>query len=368
MSWSPQQDQALSAVDAWLKDPHGPQVFYLAGFAGTGKTTLAKHLSEGVSGLVLFGAFTGKAALVLQRKGCIGASTIHSMIYKPKRRAGGLVEFVLDYDCAVRAASLVVIDEVSMVDEKLGRDLLSFGVKVLVLGDPAQLPPVNGEGFFTAREPDIMLTEVHRQARDNPIIRMSMDVREGRELPFGTYGTSKIITMRDVDRAEVLNAEQILVGLNKSRQLYNQRVRTLRGYSGVRPHVGERLVCLKNRANKGLLNGGLWTVLDHLDEEVADHFEMILDPADAGAVKQAVAVSVHTFFFQGRDKELHYTELRRTEQFDFGYALTVHKSQGSQWGDVYLFDESQAFRSDGRKHLYTAITRAAERITIARAA
>ena len=69
-----------------------------------------------------------------------------------------------------------------MVDEELGRDLLSFGKPVLVLGDPAQLPPVKGGGFFTEAEPDIMLTEVHRQAADNPIIRMSMVVREGGRL------------------------------------------------------------------------------------------------------------------------------------------------------------------------------------------
>ena len=58
-----------------------------------------------------------------------------------------------------------------MVDEELGRDLLSFGTPVLVLGDTAQLPPVKGGGFFTDAEPDAMLTEVHRQAADNPIIR-----------------------------------------------------------------------------------------------------------------------------------------------------------------------------------------------------
>ena len=75
-----------------------------------------------------------------------------------------------------------------MVDERLARDLLSFGTKVLVLGDPFQLPPVQGAGFFTAHEPDIMLTEIHRQAADNPIIRMSMEIREGGFLEHGRYG------------------------------------------------------------------------------------------------------------------------------------------------------------------------------------
>ena len=72
-----------------------------------------------------------------------------------------------------------MIDECSMVDAELGRDLMSFDVPVLVLGDPAQLPPIQGGGFFTEAEPDAMLTEVHRQAQDDPIVRLSMEVREG---------------------------------------------------------------------------------------------------------------------------------------------------------------------------------------------
>ena len=367
MAWSPQQDRALKAVAAWLKDENAPQVFYLAGFAGTGKTTLAKEMASSVSGLVLYGAFTGKAALVLRRKGCTGASTIHSMIYKPRKRRGDVVEWILDPEGAVKDAALVIIDECSMVGEDLGRDLLSYGKKVLVLGDPAQLPPVGGEGFFTRRRPDVMLTEVHRQAQDNPIIRMSMDVREGRSLQFGAYGGSKVINLRQVDRDEVLAAEQVLVGLNKSRRLYNQRIRALRGFTGDHPNVGERLVCLKNRHSKGLLNGGLWTVSDLMGaSEYA--VEMIVSPSDAGDVAQPTEVSVHPFFFLGREKELAIPELKHSDQFDFGYALTVHKSQGSQWNSVYLFDEGGAFREDHAKHLYTGLTRAAETVTVVRAA
>lgn len=366
MSWSPQQEQALKAVSAWLKDERGPQVFYLAGYAGSGKSYCAAAMANDAGGTVLFGAFTGKAALVMRSKGCIGASTIHSMIYKPRRRRSGGVEWLLDQDSAVKDAALVVIDEVSMVGRDLGEDLLSFGRKVLVLGDPAQLPPVGGEGYFTARQPDVMLTEVHRQARDNPIIRMSMDVREGRELEFGTYGASKVISLKDVDRSEVLKADQVLVGKNLTRRTYNGRIRTLRGHAGDVPKVGERLVCLKNNSTKGLLNGGLWDVAEVLDAN-SEAISMIVKPADAGGAKEAVAVGVHPAFFTGQDGELSFAEKKHSDQFDFGYALTVHKSQGSQWSSVYLFDESDTFRDAAIKWKYTAITRAAERITIARA-
>ena len=165
MSWSPQQDAALKAVAEWLRRGDRP-VFRLFGYAGTGKTTLAKHIA-GVEGDVAFGAYTGKAALVCARRG-EGASTIHSLIYRSREGDENGPQFVLNRSSSAAKADLIVIDECSMVDEELGRDLLSFGRPVLVLGDPAQLPPVKGGGFFTEAESDVMLTEVHRQAAGRP--------------------------------------------------------------------------------------------------------------------------------------------------------------------------------------------------------
>ena len=132
MAWSPQQDKALADVSAWLKRGK-PQVFRLFGFAGTGKTTLARHLAEDIDGEVCFGAFTGKAALVMRSKGCKDARTIHSLIYRPKDIDSEEPSFILNDESPAQSASLIVIDECSMVDEELGRDLLSFGKPVLVL-------------------------------------------------------------------------------------------------------------------------------------------------------------------------------------------------------------------------------------------
>src|SRR6187549_3221548 len=191
--FSPHQDAALKAVATWLKAKPGangtPQVFRLFGYAGTGKTTLARTIAEGVDGEVKFAAFTGKAAMVMRSKGCARASTIHSLIYRARESGEEVPDFVLWDEAPASEAKLIIIDECSMVDAELGRDLMSFGVPVLVLGDPAQLPPVqsgaNGAGFFTESEPDAMLTEVHRQAQDDPIVRLSMDIREGRAIePF----------------------------------------------------------------------------------------------------------------------------------------------------------------------------------------
>jgi exodeoxyribonuclease-5 len=207
-SFSPHQDAALSAVAAWLKTKPGqggaPQVFRLFGYAGTGKTTLAKHIAEGVDGKVLFAAFTGKAAHVMRNKGCDRAATIHSLIYKARDSGEAAPSFDLWDDAPASKAKLIVIDECSMVDAELGRDLMSFGVPLLVLGDPAQLPPISGGGFFTELEPDAMLTEVHRQARDNPIVRLSMDIRAGDYLEPGRYGESEVVAKGDLDPERVL--------------------------------------------------------------------------------------------------------------------------------------------------------------------
>jgi exodeoxyribonuclease-5 len=253
MEFSPQQDAALKAVAGWLKTGK-PQIFRLFGYAGTGKTTLARHFAEHVDGQVQFAAFTGKAAQVLRSKGATNARTIHSLIYRPRGEEAVSDEttgktsmsptFSLNRQSPIARAKLVVVDECSMVDEQLGRDLLTFGTPILVLGDPAQLPPISGGGFFTEHEPDILLTEIHRQARDNPIIRLALDVREGREFMKGDYGTAQVIGREEVNQDLVLAADQVLVGTNRT----HQPARLARGGRS-------RARCGQDQAAQGSLRG-----------------------------------------------------------------------------------------------------------------
>ena len=365
MSWSPQQEDALKAVAKWYKN-RDSQVFRLFGFAGTGKTTLARHIADDIGEEVVFGAFTGKAAHVLREKGCGDASTIHSLIYRPAMGDEEDPEaepmFTIRRDAPAAEADLIIIDECSMVDEELGRDLLSFGVPVLVLGDPAQLPPVKGGGFFTEAEPDVMLTEVHRQAADNPIIRLSMDIRNGAIPEYGDYGAARIISRKDINSDIILDADQVLVGRNATRAKYNQRIRSLLDFDGSIPCVGEKLVCLRNNKQKGLLNGGIWSVKSRHGKK-AGRLRFDLTPEDGG---RTARVSVYPEFFAGGAETIPWVKRRNSDEFDYGYALTVHKSQGSQWDDVVLFDESFAFREHRDRWLYTGVTRAAKRLTIVR--
>ncbi len=360
VTWTQQQDEALKAVSAWLKTPNAPQVFRLFGWAGTGKSTLARHLAGDLDS-VKYAAFTGKAALVMRKRGCKGASTIHSLIYTMVSEAEGEPRFALDEESPAADADLIVIDEVSMVDEQLGEDLLSFGTKVLVLGDPFQLPPIQGTGYFISEEPDIMLTQIHRQAADNPIIRMSMDIREGGYLETGRYGESKVITKSQVNQGEVREADQVLVGRNKTRLNYNNRLRELNGLPHQFPTIGDKVVCLRNNAKKRLLNGQMWLVSEVKRKNKG---KIALDLLPEEGSKREVSVMTHKAFFSGEEANLSWPERRGLDEFTFGYCLTVHKAQGSQWDNVYLFDESFVFREDRARWLYTGLTRAAETITV----
>jgi exodeoxyribonuclease-5 len=365
-TFSPQQDAALKAVADWLKASPGqrgtPLIFRLFGFAGTGKTTLARHIAEGVDGKVLFAAFTGKAAQVMRAKGCERASTIHSLIYRTLEAGAQTPSFELWDDAPASKAALIVIDECSMVDAELGRDLKSFGVPLLVLGDPAQLPPIQGGGFFTDAEPDAMLTEVHRQALDDPIVRLSMEVRAGQRLSPGTYGETQVVARADLDPERVLKADQVLVGRNATRRAYNIRLRERRGFDSELPVAGDKLVCLRNNRRKGLFNGGLWTVKERPRPRRAI-LRMHLKP-DEEFGNGVVKVSVRPECFTGAIEAVDWPQRKKYDEFDYGYVLTVHKAQGSQWDDVVLFDESFAFAESRERWLYTGITRAAKRLTV----
>ena len=361
MKWSPEQDDALLNVDRWLK-ARDTQVFRLFGYAGAGKTTMARHIAENAGGDVAFAAFTGKAAHVMRQKGCEGATTIHSLIYRPASAdEGDDPVFMLRHDAPASEVDLIIIDECSMVDEDLGRDLLSFGKPVLVLGDPAQLPPVKGGGFFTEGEPDFMLTEIHRQAADNPIIRLSMAIRTGE--PFDEQSDEcRLLSKQDITTEEIMDADQILVGTNRTRKRYNERLRELNGFSDPTPEFGERLVCLRNNKKKGLLNGGMWRV-DLQKKPKGQRVRLSVRPEEGG---KAVTVSIPRAFFTDGPETVPFLQRKGADEFDYGYALTVHKAQGSQWDNIVLFDESYAFREHSARWLYTGVTRAAERLTVVR--
>jgi len=388
MKLAPQQIQAIDAIKAWRRQSAN-QIFRLFGYAGTGKTTLAKYIAEDCS-MPLFCAFTGKAAYVLRQKG-VEAYTIHQLIYNPQDRSKQRLQYLeaklasnedpekveaiqrdidrehkklaspkfkLNEESPIKESDLVIVDEVSMVNEQMARDLMSFGVQILVLGDPAQLPPVFGTGYFIDAKPDFMLTEIHRQARENPIIRLATEIRNGRmPAPDGDM----VVPWGSINAEEVLKHDQILVGKNATKKSTNFRMRDILKRASDLPVPGDRLVCLRNDHEVGILNGSIWTTDTCLMVDGEDKIDLILRNDE----EHCVAVEAHTYHFTAiEDKAIPFWIRKEAQEFDWGYALTVHKSQGSEWDSVLVFDESAVFGKDRFKWLYTAVTRAQEKLTL----
>lgn len=365
--WSPQQEAGIAAVSEWYKRGDD-QVFYLAGYAGTGKTTIARHLVAEAEANPCYGAFTGKAAAVMRNSGCADAGTLHSKMYKFKQDPT-TGRFTKRKDkgksSPIGVCDLIVVDECSMVDQELGEDLCSFKKPILVLGDPAQLPPVKGGGYFTSREPNVMLTEIHRQAEGNPIIKLATDVRSGKGIDLCSMGDSHVVTKSQFREAhDITKADQVLVGRNATRRDFNIRLREINGYNDAMPVKDDRLVCLKNSREQNIFNGGMFRVVGTFDASYEHHRMIGLEVVseDDGEKRSCF---VRREFFTG-EQIPHWTELRGTQQFAYGYALTVHKAQGSQWDHVVLFDEAFGNAEERQRWLYTGITRAAKSIKIVR--
>lgn len=364
MIWDEQQSNAKKAFEKWYMSKPRKQVFTLYGYAGVGKTTLAKHFAESIGGGVCYASYTGKAASIMRKNGCVGASTIHSLIYIPNEDEHGIIHYTLNSDSPIKKAKLVIIDECSMVGEQLGSDLRSFNTPILVLGDPGQLPPIEGEGYFSTNKPDIMLTEIHRQAKENPIIELACIIREGGIPNYGKYGDSTITS--SLNTSMLLKHEQVLVGRNKTRTEYNAKIRKLKGYDTALPIVGEKLICLKNDHDMGLFNGGLHLVLDVPNFKKNDQFlRLTLDDLDEEN-KRPILAKVHKSMFNDELPIPHWKSLKGSQSFAYGYTLSVHKAQGSQYSSVLVYDESWCFRENSAKWLYTAVTRAQNFITLVR--
>ncbi len=405
----PEQQAAKDAVLAWFESINTPgddeyartvgegeqQVFRLFGYAGVGKTTIIREILREIDNVV-FGAFTGKAAFVMRRNG-LPAKTIHSLIYKPvtpdKQRFNELkkqrdacedkdkrkelsgqmqdaqkMTFEPNDKSAVIDCNLVTLDECSMVDEEMAGDLKGFGKAILVLGDPGQLPPIHGQGAFTKSKPDILLEKIHRQALDNPIINLSFRARTGNKIPHMKYGDSQCVPVAGMTEKVLLEAHQIITGKNVTRMKLNQQLRTFKGYHTVYPVPGEKLICLRNAPDKGLFNGMMVEVIE-IVEEYAESIEMrLLTEEGREVICPVMRAHFDEYHTPGLLKSLEWWDFQDKNLFDFGYAITVHKSQGSQWDNVVFVDDKffmwKGKQKERKQWLYTGITRAAETLTL----
>ena len=379
------------------------QTFVLTGYAGTGKTALIRHavcerLELVPDSSAAFVTPTGKAATVLI-KGGIPACTVHRLIYQSivetqeielngKKIKVDKLTF-RRRESIDKKIKLIVLDEASMVSDEMLADILNFGVKVLLCGDDMQLPPVEGLNTYL-RSPDFRLTEIVRQARDNPIIHLASLAREGKHIAYGNYGNKAFVlsgrAFTGQRRAKLMTrAEQIICGLNKTRAKVNDEMRAIYGFKGL-PKDGEKLICTVNNWEQyidgemkfNLVNGIIGRAVqpfydepnymgfmqfkpDFLDEMCPEAL-----PFDAGIFMTGEYRYRHGDYFERFNEEGDPTSVFTLNRFEYGYCISCHKAQGSEFESVIVFDESYAFKEDAHRWLYTAVTRAKDRIILVR--
>ncbi len=379
------QKLALESLLEWYEmDRSQMQYVTLGGYAGTGKTTLIAHfrqqLEKAYPGIrVSFVSFTGKAARVLAqtiektlalfKKDTVG--TIHSLIYSPvvnehEEIVGWKQKDAIDCD-------LIIIDEASMVDGMIWEHLKQYRKPMIVVGDHGQLPPIQGN-FNLMQKTDLQLEQIHRQSKDNPIIEVSILARTHGSIPIGRYGKHVVKYDRlQSESQEVLGelmeskrAETLLLcGFNITRKKLNAHMRSLAGFETPEPSSGDRVICLRNNHKKKIFNGMLGTIKKiRSADELWYEAEIDMDGEDT-------LYSGLIFKEQFTAKEsLNMTENRARSKngdlFDFGYALTVHKAQGSQAKRVILLEERFGKMSDDdwKRWLYTGVTRAQEELYV----
>ena len=363
---------------------HGEPYTVISGYAGTGKSTLIKFIVSALNLLpedVAYVAYTGKAAQVLRNKGCPNAMTAHRLLYKSIQKRDGSYVHIPRYELAV-SCKIVVVDEVSMLPQVMWDLLLTHGVYVIACGDPGQLPPVAGS-TDVLDNPHVFLDEIMRQAADSEIIRLSSDIRAGKRPSAGMGKEVNIVKQRDYFDGMLFWADQVICGKNNTRHLINDRMRQeIWGDKYInRPLVGDKIICLKNNwgkvteAGEALVNGSIGTINKiYTEPNVYLNPAAYLDFTPEYTDNVNMDNTFHDLLMDWKLITTHEPTITkanfrtfprniRPEQFDYGYCITCHKSQGSEYGKVLVLEEMLK-DTDHKKWLYTAVTRASDKLTL----
>lgn len=351
----------------------------IAGYAGTGKTTLVQFIIKELKlkdDEVVFISFTGKAALVLKNKGCQNAMTSHKLLYYSEEQPDGTFIHT-PRKRLEKKYKLIVCDEASMLPQEMIDLLLSHGIHVLFLGDNEQLPPIDGDQTIL-NNPHVFLDEITRQALDNPIIKLSMDIRDGKSFVYGGDKKCRIIPRSKVSNALLLGADEIIVGKNKTRHDMNEYLRQLKWgdkYSK-EPLECDKCICLKNDWNTvgsngdPLINGQIGVIGNIRIVECRPYGKVIYADflSDDGGIYRDLMID-YKLMVDGQptinsDNWRQFSGWPKPHQFAYAYSITCHKSQGSEFDKVIVYDEAFGDMEQKRRWRYTAVTRAAKQLVV----
>lgn len=365
----------------------------ISGYAGTGKSTLVKFIVQSLPGIdpdydVVYATFTGKAAQVLISKGNANSLTLHRLLYESIPRPDGTFlrrpRLNIPY-------KVVIVDEVSMAPKDMMELLFRHSVYVICLGDPFQLPPIDKKtDNHLLDSPHVFLDEVMRQALDSDIIRLTMNIREGKQVKNFEGNDVKLLDQSQLNTGMLIWADQIICGTNRTRIDINNRIRSLQGRQD-QPEDGDKVICLRNYwddwADNGdyLVNGTIGflentyasfnsipsyyggQVIDvtysrFISDSNADYGEICMDTKEILTGERCL--DNRTIYRLSRSKK--YANLVPYE-FAYGYCITCHKAQGSEWDKVLVIEEKFPFdKEEHARWLYTACTRAIDKLVIVR--
>lgn len=375
------QEKALKIAVERYKNKEAYTV--INGFAGVGKSTLVQYIIDALNlseDDVAYATLTGKAALVLRNKGCKNAVTLHKLLYIPKKiKDSTEIEFI-PRDVLENRPKLIVVDEASMVSEEIFSLLLSHKVHVVFLGDSFQLPAISASANILDK-PHVTLTEITRQALDSPIIRLSMDIRDGKALYYGGPKEARIMPKEKVYDRLLLGADIILCGKNATRHEINKSVRKLKWGDKYQdgPLNGDTLICLQNywritdeNDETPLVNGMIGTVSNISISETK-----LLKPKltakfvnETGESFSKAKINIDYQMLTKHEPTVNdsnwrnFYKVQKPLLFDYASCITTHKSQGSQWEKVLVFSEVMGDKEYYYRWLYTSITRASERCVV----
>ena len=372
MELSPHQTQRLEEILEWYKQKDS-RVFVLGGLAGTGKTTLISQLLSadnvqkltGELNTIVVAAFTGKAVNTLIEKGVTNAVTLHKLLYRTrvvKDDNDNVIDMIHEPRSKLPEVDMIIVDEASMVDQEI-YDLLTMhskdGVKVLLVGDIGQLPPVSNDPRIM-QKPNSVLEEIHRQALESDIIRFAHFIREGNRVRDFEKKQVGEVYIKNPSVDDLARADQVLCGFNKTRVRLNTSLREQKyGENPQLIELGDKLVCLMNSKKYRVYNGtlGVVNVIHKVDKK---HDEAVLDMEVNGEVIKKVRMSLKCF---NNKKGLEAKDFVKGKSYwDYGYCLTTHKSQGSEWDKVVVIEEQYDKYWEPKRWNYTAVTRAKKKL------
>lgn len=389
MKIEPTESQAnlLDKVKVWFRNwengmhigPH-PQWFSYSGAAGVGKGVAAKMIVD-MLGLGKHGyiacAYVGKAVLQLSKNG-MNAKTIHSLIYDARpvyeKRDDGSGATIVKYQFFLKDKldgdyRLIFVDEAGMVNDSMRDELLSFGIPIIFIGDMNQLPPVFGTSTVLAN-PDHILTQIMRQKENDPIVQLSQMVLKDIPLLEGQYGRSEVVRDFELDRRLITDFDQILCNTNEYRVRLNEYIRKKIKKFPNHPVIGDKVVCCQNNWSLSvddypLTNGMIGSIADINRSRVHQGYYLIdfePDFLESGRCFRNLKMDVR--YINSSYDEQKNTGRLMNEKFEYGYAITVYKSQGSEFDRVLYFDSRFRTPELTKRSRYTAITRAKEALTI----